>query len=254
MLLAYGTGTACAAVTVAVVVALAALGWKDFAFVIGAPGAEGALAPLGVSVLAIAIALPVTLALAIPAALCVADPALGGSAGRCLMAALRWSNGLPAVVMGVALFIAFARTMLEHPAFEIAAPALVAVNLSNATVRCVQSFSSLPPDAREAAAALGASPARIVISLVMRQTGWATAAAALALASAMLGQSAALVVALGLSSRTLPLSVSLWRMASTLSLAHTAAATGILLVLLCAALLAASQVCMRLQRLAVVAS
>lgn len=226
--LSYVAGTAGAMAFIAVLVALVALGWQDFRWVLAVP--HGAGAALGVSALVLAIALPVTFAIGMCGAVCATDPTIGGAATRAVRESLEWSVGIPPVVIGAAVF--FTVVAFAHPStISTAAIALIILNLPNATARLAQAFSSVPEAAREAAAVVGASSVSAFFGLVLPQSAWAVAAVLCALAGQMVGETSAVALAVSGSAGAQPLSTAIWHFASNVSLAATEAASCLVLVL-----------------------
>lgn len=238
---AYVTGTAGALAFVAVATALVALGWRDFLWVLAAPfGAGGALL---VSALVLAIALPVTFVSALFAAVCATDPTVGGLSRAAVRQSLEWSVGIPPVVIGAAVF--FMVVALGHAtAIAAGSAALVLLNLPNAAARLAQVFSRVPTGAREAAAAVGASPVTIFFAVVQPYATWLVASVFFTLAAQMVGETAAVALALGATSGAQPLSATIWHFASNSSLASTEAASCIVLVLVVSVCLGLSKACL----------
>lgn len=226
--LSYVAGTAGAMAFVAVLVAIIALGWQDFRWVLAAPlGAGGALL---VSAFVLAIALPVTFAIGMCAAVCATDPSIGGAASRAVRESLEWSVGIPPVVIGTTVFftvVAFVHSSMVGTA----AIALVVLNLPNATARLAQTFSSVSQAAREAAAAVGASSVTAFFGLILPQSAWAVAAVLCALAGQMIGETSAVALAASATIGAQPLSAAIWHFASNVSLAATEGASCLVLVL-----------------------
>lgn len=240
----YVAATISAAALVALVAALVSLGWKDFAFAVGANGPLGAAAPLGVSAVVVLIALPVTFVMGVFAAACASDVVIGGFAYRLVCEALKWFLGIPPLVVGVCLFIV-AASIGRSSIVAVSALALIVLNLPNATARLSQAFASVSARSREAAAAAGASPVTIFAGLVLPQTRWALAAATLGITGQMIGETSAVVVAIDSRAGVQPLPAAIWHLASNQSLAQTEAASCMLLVLICGVCLAASKACAR---------
>jgi ABC-type Fe3+ transport system permease subunit len=171
------------------------------------------------------------------------DPNIGGIAGKALRESIEWSSGIPPVVIGAAVSFC-AITLRDRNAIAAAVAALVLLNLPNATARLTQAFGTVPKPAREAAAALGASPVASFFGLIAPRAAWAIAAALFALAAQMIGETSAVAVAIRASEGPEPLTVQIWHFASNSSLAGTEAAACIVLVLAVGAFLALSRACL----------
>jgi len=242
--LAYAAGAAASAAAVAIGVALAAYGWREVAWVLTAPGAQGVMQALGATALIVLIALPITFAAGFLAAVSANDPSIGGIAGTAVRESIEWSSGIPPVVIGAAVFFC---AIALHTQNTVAAAvlALVLLNLPNATARIARAFTVVPRNAREAAAALGASPVAAFFGLDQPAAAWAIAAALFALTAQMIGETSAIAIAMGASDGPEPLSVQIWRFASNSSMAGTEAAACIVLVALVAVFLGLSRMCAR---------
>jgi phosphate transport system permease protein len=227
---AYAAGACAAAAAVAVAVALAAYGWKDIGWVLTASGAQGLMRALGTTGVVVLIALPVTSVVAAFAAAGANDASIGGFAGVAVRESIEWASGIPPVVIGLAVFFC-AVAVHSQNAIAAATLALVLLNLPNATARLTRAFAAVSQDAREAAAALGASPVASFFGLVRPSAMWAVAAALLALTAQMIGETSAVATAISASDGPEPLSVQIWRYASNASIAGTEAASCIVLVL-----------------------
>ncbi len=241
---AYAAGVAASAAAVAIVAALTAYGWREIGWVLSASGTQGVMSALGTTAIIIAIALPVTVGIALFAAAAANDSSIGGFVGSTVRESIEWSSGIPPVVIGVAVL--FCAIAVRHQNTIVAATfALVLLNLPNAAARLAQAFATLPRGAREAAAALGASPVASYLGLIQPATGWAAAAALFALTGQMIGETSAVAVAIGASDQPEPLSVQIWHFASNASMAGTEAAACIVLVLVVGACFALSRACLR---------
>jgi ABC-type Fe3+ transport system permease subunit len=235
---AYAGGTASAIAWVALTAALLTLGWRDLRYVAAPSGVGGSLVT---SLLVLAFALPVTCSIAIAAAACVSDATIGGAAGNTVRGSLEWSTGIPPVVIGLAVFVAVTGSSRLVNA-EVAAAALIVLNLPYATARFSQAFSWTPAQAKEAAAAAGASPAATFFSVVLPRSSWATASIVFALAAQMMGETSAIVAA-GANMGTQPLTAQIWHYASNPALARSEAASCMLLIVMVATLAALSKAC-----------
>jgi len=241
---AYAAGAALAAAAVAIAVALIAYGWKDVVWLLTATGSHGVLRALVTTALVVGIALPITLGVALFAAAAANDSSIGGFAGLAVRESIEWSSGIPPVVIGVAVF--FCAVALRYDNAIVAAVfALVLLNLPNAAARLTRSFGTVPRDAREAAAALGATPATAYFGLVQPHAAWAVAASIFGLASQMVGETSAVAVAVSASDGPGPLSVQIWRFASNSSMAGSEAAACIVLVIVISILHALAAACAR---------
>lgn len=241
---AYAAGAAAAAAAVAIAVALAAYGWKEVAWVLTASGSQGVIRALGTTGLIVLIALPLTTAIAIFAAAGANDTNIGRLAGTAVRESIEWSSGIPPVVIGVAVFFC-AIALHDDNTIAAATFALVLLNLPNATARLTRAFGTVPRDAREAAAALGASPVASFFGLVQPAAVWAVAAAIFALTAQMIGETSAVAVAISASDGSEPLSVQIWHYAANSSMAGTEAAACMVLVLLVGLFRALSRACAR---------
>jgi len=238
--LAYASGAATAAAFVALATAVVALGWADLRYAFSGPVQLGT--GLTYSLLVVAVALPVTMAIGIPAAACASEPIVGTQIRVALLASLRWSLGLPPVVIGVAAFFV-AMTFVRSAGIGAGIAALIVLNLSNATARFAQAYASVPAAAREAAAAAGASPVLIFFSIVQRRAVWAVSAATLTIAAQMIGETSAVLAASGARSAQAPLPLQIWQYASDAGMAPSEASSCIVLVLSVAACLSLARVC-----------
>jgi ABC-type phosphate transport system permease subunit len=241
---AYAAAAAAAAAAVALAVALIAYGWKDVVWALSAPGSQGVLHALGTTGIIVLIALPVTVLIGLLAVAAVTDANIGGFAGVAVRESIEWSSGIPPVVIGVAVFLCAVEARQQN-AYAAATFALVLLNLPNAAARLTHAFSSVPREAREAAAALGASPVAAYFGLLQPAAAWAAISAILALAAQMTGETSAVAVAMSMSDGPQPLSVQIWRFASNTAMAGIEAASCIVLVLAVGVLLALSRVCSR---------
>jgi ABC-type Fe3+ transport system permease subunit len=241
---AYASGAAVAAAAVAIVVALAAYGWKDVGWVLTAPGSQGVLRAMGTTALIVITALPVTIGIALFAAAAANDANIGGFAGPALRESMEWALGIPPVVVGLSVFFCTIALRADQ-AIVAAIAALVVLNLPNASARLTLAFGTVPRDAREAAAALGASPAASYFALVQPAAAWAVAAAVFSLAAQMIGETSAVAVAVSASDGPEPLSVRIWRYASNASMARTEAAACIILVIAIGTFLGLARACAR---------
>lgn len=241
---AYLAGAAVAAAAVAIGVALVAYGWKDIGWVLTASGSQGVLRAAGITGAIVITAMPVTIGIALFAAVAANDPDIGGFAGPAVRDSMDWASGIPPVVVGLCVFFC---TIALHgnQAIVAAVAALVLLNLPNASTRLTQAFGTVPKDAREAAAALGASPAASYFALVQPAATWAVAAAVFSLAAQMVGETAAVAVAVSASDGPEPLSVQIWHYASNVSMANTEAAACVVLALCVSVLIGLSRACAR---------
>jgi ABC-type spermidine/putrescine transport system permease subunit II len=239
---AYAAGTVGTLAFVAVATALVVLGWRDFRWILVAPlGTGGALA---VSGLVLAIALPATFVTATFAAVCATDPSIGGLTRAALRESLEWSMGIPPVVIGAAVF--FIVVAAGHTSIlGAASAALIILNLPNASARLAQVFSRVPQTAREAAAAVGASPVTVFFALVRPYAGWAVASVFFTLAAQMFGETSAVTLALSALSGAQPLSATIWHFASNPSMVSIEAASCVILVLVVSVCLGLSKACAR---------
>jgi ABC-type Fe3+ transport system permease subunit len=236
---AYTAATLSAAAFVALVTALVFLGWRDFRWALLAPG--GPSSALVVSLLVVATALPVTCAIGLFAAACTTDTTIGGRTSRPLCRSLEWSAGIPPVIIGVVVF--FVAIALAHAAaMEVAVVTLIVLNLPNSTARFARAFSEVREDERAAAAAAGASPVTIFLSILVPRCAWALGTAFFWLGAQMTGETSAIVAANAAAGRQ-PLAAQIWHFASNASLARSEAAACILLVLVISAFIALSRVC-----------
>ena len=241
---AYAAGAGAAAAAVAVAVALAAYGWKDVGWVLTASGSQGLMRALGTTGLIVLIALLVTSLIAAFAAAGANDTNIGGFAGVAVRESIEWASGIPPVVIGVSVFFC-AIAVHSQNAIAAATLALVVLNLPNAAARLTRAFATVSQDAREAAAALGASPVASFFGLIRPSAAWGVAAALLALAAQMIGETSAVATAISASDGPEPLSVQIWRYASNTSIAGTEAASCIVLVLCVGLFAALSRACAR---------
>ncbi len=241
---AYAAGTAVAVAAVAISTALAAYGWKEVGWVLAAPGPQGVMQALGVTGLIVLVALPVTVACGFLAAVSANDPSIGGLAGRAVRESIEWSSGIPPAVIGVAVFFC---TIVLHGQNAVVSGslALVLLNLPNATARFAHAFLVVPRHAREAAAALGASPVAAFFGLYQPAASWAIAAVLFTLAAQMTGETSAIAIAMSGSDGPEPLSVQIWHFASNGSMAASEAAACIVLVAAVAVFLALARACAR---------
>lgn len=241
---AYLSGAAVAAAAVAIGVALVAYGWRDVAWVLTAPGSQGVLRAAGVTGVIVITALPLTIAIGLFAAAAANDADIGGFAGPAVRESLDWASGIPPVVVGLSVF--FCTIALRgDQAIVAAVVALVLLNLPNAAARLSQAFGTVPKDAREAAAALGASPSASYFALVQPAAAWAVAAAVFSLAAQMVGETAAVAVAVSAADGPEPLSVQIWHYASNVSMARSEAASCIVLAFAVGVLIGLSRACAR---------
>jgi len=241
---AYAAGAAVAAAAVAIGVGLAAYGWKDVAWVLSAAGSQSVLRALGMTAIIVITALPVTVSVALFAAAAANDTSIGGITGPAVRESIQWSSGIPPVVVGLAVF--FCTIVVRGDQAVVAAvAALVLLNLPNAAARLAQAFGTVPRDAREAAAAVGASPTASYFALVQPAAAWAVAAAVFSLAAQMVGETSAVAVAVSASDGPEPLSVQIWHYASNISMAGTEAAACIVLVATIAMLTGVARACAR---------
>jgi ABC-type phosphate transport system permease subunit len=241
---AYVAGAAVAAAAVAIVAALAAYGWKDVGWVLTAPGSQGVLRAMGTTTLIVITALPVTVGIGLFAAAAANDASIGGFAGPAVRESIEWASGIPPVVIGLSVFFC-AIALHGDQAVAAAVAALVLLNLPNAAARLTQAFGTVPRDAREAAAALGASPAASYFALVQPAATWAVAGAVFTLGAQMIGETSAVAVAVSASDGPEPLSVQIWHYASNVSMAGTEAAACIVLVVAVGILMGLSRACAR---------
>jgi len=241
---AYAGGAAVAAAAVAIGVGLAAYGWRDVAWVLTAPGSQGVLRAVGMTAIIVISALPVTVSVALFAAAAANDTNIGGITGPAVRESIEWSSGIPPVVVGLAVFFCTIAVRGDQ-AVVAAVAALVLLNLPNAAARLVEAFGTVPRDAREAAAALGASPTASYFALVQPAAAWAVAAAVFSLAAQMVGETSAVAVAVSASDGPEPLSVQIWHYASNVSMAGTEAAACIVLVAMIVVLTGIARVCAR---------
>jgi ABC-type phosphate transport system permease subunit len=98
----YGAGTFTAAAFVALGSACGALGWQDLQWVLASP--RGPASALAATLLAVAVALPLTAAASFFAAVCANESAIGGPAGAALRKVLEPFSGIPPVTVGIAVF------------------------------------------------------------------------------------------------------------------------------------------------------
>jgi ABC-type Fe3+ transport system permease subunit len=241
---AYTAGAATAVAAVAIGVALIAYGWKDVGWVLSTPGPQGVLRALGTTALIVLLALPITFIVGVFAAGSANDPNIGGIASKALRESIEWSSGTPPVVVGVAVFF-IAIGLHSQNALALATLALVVLNVPNATSRLALAFDAVPRQAREAAAAIGASSAVSFFALVMPSSTWAVAAALFAVAAQMVGETTAIAIAISTSNGPQPLSVQIWHLASNRSLAGAEAASCAVLGLVIAVFLGLSRACLR---------
>lgn len=241
---AYAAGAAVAAAAVALGVALIAYGWNEVTWVLSTPGPQGALRALGTTGLIVGIALPLTFVAGIFAAASANDPSIGGIASKALRESIEWSSGTPPVVVGVAIFFC-AIALHSQNALLMAAFALIVLNVPNATARLALAFGAVSPQAREAAAAVGASSAASFFGLVLPSSVWGVAAAVFAVTAQMLGETTAIAIAISTSNGSQPLSVQIWHFASNRSLAGAEAAACVVLVAVIIVFLALSRACLR---------
>jgi len=199
---------------VAMIVLLVRAGWAGIATetVIGSQ----IVPSLELSLALISVALPLAALLSAGAAIAAAEPALGGRAGRLVNVALRAGPAAPAVVIGVAALAivtadpSIANAARVHPVLT-AAFALAALNLPIMSARLRTVFRGVPLVWRVAAAASGATPGVAFARIVMPRAWPGMAAVLLNAAGQMLGETAAIAIVLGATSRAaLPLSVYLW--------------------------------------------
>jgi ABC-type phosphate transport system permease subunit len=235
---------AAAMAAVAIAVALVAFGLKEVAWVLSVPGREGVISALVMTAVIVAIAAPLTFAVALFAASSAGDPIIGGIAGRALRESFAWSSGIPPVVVGTAVLLC-AIALDRHSALAAAIAALTLLNLPNATARLAHAFDSVPRRAREAAAALGASPAAVFFGLVQPSAVWAVASVLFVLLAQMVGETSAVALAISASGGPEPLAVQIWHFASNISLAGTESASCIVLVLVVGLCLGLSKACAR---------
>ncbi|MDQ6766223.1 MAG: ABC transporter permease subunit [Candidatus Eremiobacteraeota bacterium] len=241
---AYAAGAAAASAAVAVGVALVAYGWKEVGWVLTTPGSLGVMRTLGTTALIVVIALPTVFVAGVFAAASANDPSIGSMAGKALRESLEWSSGIPPVVVGAAVFFCVMALHAQNTILT-AAVALILLNLPNATARFSRAFGMVPRQTRDAAAALGASPAASFFGLLAPSAAWAIASAFLTLAAQMIGETSAITIAISASFGPEPLSVKIWHFASNRSLAGTEASACIVLVFLIGILLALSRACLR---------
>jgi len=241
---AYGAGTLAAVAAVAIGVALIAYGWNEVGWVLSTPGPQGSLRALCTTALIVVIALPITFVAGIFAGGSANNPNIGGIASKMLRESIEWSSGTPPVVVGVAVFFC-AIALHTQSALLTATFALVVLNVPNATSRLALAFGAVPRQAREAAAALGASSAATFFGLVLPLSVWAVAAALFAVAAQMIGETTAIAIAISTSNGPQPLSVQIWHFASNRSLAGAEAAACVVLVMVIAVFLALSRACLR---------
>jgi ABC-type Fe3+ transport system permease subunit len=241
---AYVAAGAAAVAAVAIAVALLAFGAKEVSWVLSVPGRDGVISALLTTALIVVVAAPLVFVAAMLAASSAGDPIIGGIAGKALRESFAWSSGIPPVVVGTAVFFS-AIALDERNAIVAAVAALVLLNLPNATARLAHAFDSVPRAAREAAAALGASPAAAFFGLVQPSAAWAVAAVFFALLAQMVGETSAVALAISASAGPEPLSVQIWHFASNTGLAGTEAAACIVLVVAVSLCLGLSRACAR---------
>jgi ABC-type phosphate transport system permease subunit len=241
---AYAAGAAVAGAAVALGVALIAYGWNEVSWVLSTPGPQGTLRALGTTGLIVLIALPLTFVVGIFAAASANDRNIGGIASKALRESIEWSSGTPPVVVGVAVFFC-AIAVHSQNALLMAALALIVLNVPNATARLALAFEVVPRHAREAAAAVGASPAASFFGLVLPSSVWGIAASLFAVAAQMVGETTAIAIAISTSNGSQPLSVQIWHFASNRSLAGAEAAACIVLVAVIIVFLVLSRACLR---------
>ncbi len=241
---AYAAGVAAAAAAVALAATLLVFGSRALTTALSTPGAARDLAALGITGIIVICAVSICLVVGFLAAACASDSSVGGSAGKTLRESLAWSSGVSPVVIGVIVFFA-AIAAGHHDAIPIAIAALVVLNLPNATSRFAYAFEMIPHDVREAAAALGASPAAAFFNVVRPVAPWCVASVLLGLSAQMIGETSAVALVLSASTGAVPLSVQIWRFASNISLAGSEAAACIVLVIVIGAFTALSVLCAR---------
>jgi ABC-type Fe3+ transport system permease subunit len=237
----YGAGTFTAAAFVATGSACVALGWRDLQWVLASP--RGPASALAATLLAVAVALPLTAAASCFAAVCASETAIGGRAGAVLRKVLEPSSGIPPVTVGLAVFLVALQLQGNGSVrFWVIVATLSALNLPNASARFAGIFAGLPMREREAALAAGASPVAAFFGVIAPRSAMGLAAEFFSVGAQMAGETSAIVAA-GAAGRWQPLSALVWRYASNPALANTEAASCTLLVLVVAAFVLLARAC-----------
>lgn len=203
---------------------------------------ENVLGALAMSLLLVAAALPFVIGVSLLAAIVASDASMRGPSAWIARMGARLFSDLPPVVVGVAVLFA-ATTAGLRLGFGTGFVALVLLNIPAATGALTQVLSSVPDALRVAGAAAGASPLRVAASIIVPGARAGLIETALNTAAGMLGETAALAVALGRPDGlpVPPLAVQIWQAGGVLDPAPAVAAEGVALMLPILALLAAAR-------------
>lgn len=206
-------------------------GWRDLWFVLIAPSPQGIGGAVLRSLALLVLALPATTIVGFCTAACVWDRRIGGRATDALMAWLPFATGLPPVVAGCAVYFACIffgwRLSLGSGAL-----ALLVLNAPAAGARMLRTLQLTPRALQAAAAALGAGPVFVLFRVALPRAGRELSAGILQTAAELIGQAAALILAMGISNDRDPLPVQIWHYAPNNSLAPVEAAQCIALLAL----------------------
>jgi len=222
------------AAAIAVAALLIVFAWREAAFVLTAPSPQGVAGALARTLELLALSLPLTLIAGFFAAAALWDVRIGGRVARPFAAALRVGAGMPPIVVGAALWLAFKLLGLPFSVWS-AALALVLLNAPRLSAWALHTVQLAPQALQEAAAAAGADPAFILFGVVLpalRREVWAIVART---AAQIAGQAAVLVLVFPTSAGSEPLALQIWHFASNPSLLGVTAAQSLALVVLVAA-------------------
>lgn len=142
------------------------------------------------------LALPPAAVVGILAAIAISDARIFGTAVTKVRAAISLIGSIPTVVLAFAAATAMG-VLYEQPTLTAAALALAFINMPLMTALATSALAGSSPDLREAAAALGASPMYVVRRVLLPGTGARLWAAALIVATQMIGGAAAIALVAG---------------------------------------------------------
>lgn len=204
------------ALAAAAIAVLAIQGWDGLKSASTSPAGFDLTRSLVASVYILGIALPLAVVPAFFAAAAGHDVEIGGPTTRWLGGSLRTGPLAPTIAFGAAaLWFGIHGGRLPQfsaESFVIAAVALAAFNMPGLTARIMTALRAVPERWRTAALAVGAAPHTAFLNVTLPRALPAIAAAVVAVAGQMFGETAIVATVLGRAGSPLsPVPFDLWR-------------------------------------------